>query len=92
MRREKRRDDDRQSGCDWSIDWLIDVDEIWLTRAGAYGRGLEAGQLGEREVEVLADRLVLLLLSEQLVCTRHTTTPINHSITDQSGILPWFKY
>jgi len=60
----------------------------WLRR----GCGLEAGQLGEREVEVLADRLVLLLLAKQLVCTQHTTTSINQSSRDFYSGLSNKKY
>jgi len=38
---------------------------------------LEAGEFGEREVEILADRLVFLLLAEQFVCTTHTSTSMS---------------
>jgi len=41
-------------------------------RAGGV-RHLEAGQFGEREVEIFADRLVFLLLAEQLVCVANAT-------------------
>ena len=39
-----------------------------VRRAAAWPSRLEAGQLGEGEVEVLADRLVFLLLAQQFVC------------------------
>lgn len=44
-----------------------------MRRAGR----LEAGEFGEREVEILADRLVFLLLAEQFVCTIHTSTSMS---------------
>ena len=44
-----------------------------MRRAGR----LEAGEFGEREVEILADRLVFLLLAEQFVCTTHTSTSMS---------------